>query len=98
VIAPSLGRIVHVLIDPAKNNGSDVAMAFVTRTWGESVDADGTLRHTVNLRVVTDTFSDLPSLTSVYLYDERPTAETLTRLYPQNVTGRGSISFWPPRV
>lgn len=98
MIAPTLGCTVHVLVDPSTNNGSEVAMAFITRTWGEHADADGTTRHTVNLRVVTDTFSDLPSLTSVALYDERPSADALVRLNPHNPTGRGYIAFWPPRA
>jgi hypothetical protein len=98
MMTPSLGRVVPVLIDPAKNNGSDVAMAHVTAVWGENTDARGTTRHTINVRVVTDTFSDLPSLTSISLYDERPDAEALAELYPHNPTGRDAIAFWPPRV
>lgn len=95
---PSVGRIVHVLVDPTTNNGSEVAAAIVTATYGVNSDADGETRHTISVRVVTDTFSDLPSLTSIYLYNERPGAEKLARLYPRNPTGRGGIAFWPARV
>lgn len=96
--APSIGRIVHVLVDPASNNGQEVAAAIVTATYGPTSDGDGIVRHTISVRVVTDTLSDLPSLTSIYLYDERPSAEKLARLYPANPTGRNGIAFWPARV
>lgn len=95
---PTIGRIVHVLVDPASNNGSEVAAAIVTATYGVNSDGDGETRHTISVRVVTDTFSDLPSLTSIYLYEERPSSEKLARLYPSNPTGRNGIAFWPPRV
>jgi len=96
--APSIGRIVHVLVDPASNNGSEVAAAIVTATYGVHSDGDGETRHTISVRVVTDTFSDLPSLTSIYLYDERPSAEKLAGLAPHNPSGRNAIAFWAPRV
>jgi hypothetical protein len=34
---PSIGRIVHVLIEPAINNGTDVAAAVITRVWSDDM-------------------------------------------------------------
>ncbi|MFJ2477127.1 hypothetical protein ACIOWI_29835 [Streptomyces sp. NPDC087659] len=42
---PSIGRIVHVPMDPATNNGADVAPAVITRVWSETC---------VNVRVLSD--------------------------------------------
>lgn len=42
---PAVGRIVHVLVDPKVNNGSDVAPAIITRVWSDNC---------VNLRVMHD--------------------------------------------
>lgn len=46
---PSIGRIVHVPMDPATNNGADVAPAVITRVWNDTcvnvqilADAPGT--------------------------------------------------------
>jgi hypothetical protein len=44
-MTPTVGRIVHVLVDPKANNGSDVAPAIITRVWNDSG---------VNLRVLRD--------------------------------------------
>ncbi len=45
---PSVGRIVHVPMDPATNNGATVAPAVITRVWSET---------TVNVRVLHDSES-----------------------------------------
>jgi hypothetical protein len=42
---PSIGRIVLVPMDPAKNNGADVAPAVITRVWSDT---------TVNVHVLPD--------------------------------------------
>lgn len=42
---PSVGRIVHVPVDPATTNGADVAPAVITRVWNERV---------VNVRILAD--------------------------------------------
>lgn len=42
---PSVGRIVHVPVDPATSNGATVAPAVITRVWSDS---------TVNVRVLHD--------------------------------------------
>lgn len=42
---PTIGRIVHVPADPAKNNGASVAPAIITRVWSDTC---------VNLRVLLD--------------------------------------------
>lgn len=86
---PALGRIVHVFVDPARNNGADVAPAMITRVWNE----EG-----VNIRVMLDG-PDTPWLTSVQVCDDRESAEKVTayrvaddgRRYP-------AAAFWPPIV
>ncbi|MER5601526.1 hypothetical protein [Streptomyces sp. NPDC002265] len=42
---PSVGRIVHVPMDPATNNGADAAPAVITRVWNDT---------TVNVRILAD--------------------------------------------
>lgn len=37
-MTPSIGRVVHVLVAPVTNNGSDVAPATVTRVWEQRPD------------------------------------------------------------
>lgn len=62
---PSVGRIVHVLMDPRDNNGSDVAPAIITRVWSDTV---------VNVRVLADSDAT-PWWTSVSLHDDREAAD-----------------------
>jgi hypothetical protein len=42
---PSVGRIVHVPVDPETSNGATIAPAIITRVWSES---------TINVRVLHD--------------------------------------------
>jgi hypothetical protein len=93
------GRIVHVLVDPSMNNGSDVAPALVTREWGAPYEhADGLgERQTINVRVLCDSQNTL-WLTSIQLFDERPDAEALATARPHNTTGYEAVAFWPPRA
>jgi len=95
----TIGRVVHVLVDPSKNNGSDVAPAIVTREWGKPYEhADGLgERQTINVRVLCDGPSTL-WCTSIQLFDERPDAEALAAAHPHQPTGYEAIAFWPPRV
>lgn len=96
----SIGRIVHVLIDPAQNNGCDVATAFVTRVWGDpytNPSFDEAERQTINVRVLGDSAETL-WLTSIVLFDERPTAEQLAAFSEHNPNGYRMFAFWPPRV
>lgn len=96
----SIGRIVHVLVDPAQNNGSDVAPAIVTREWGAPwtmAPLNDVERQTVNVRVLCDGAETL-WLTSIVLFDERPTDEQLAALSDQNPKGYRAVAFWPPRV
>lgn len=87
--APALGRIVHVFVDPARNNGADVAPALITRVWNE---------HGVNIRVLLDG-PDTPWLTSVTLRDDRESAEKVTSYrVADNGDRYPAAAFWPPRV
>lgn len=85
----AVGRIVHVFVDPAQNNGTDIAPAVITRVWNEQG---------VNLKVLLD-HADNIWLTSVTLCDDREAAEKVTSY---RVTDSGkrypAAAFWPPRV
>jgi len=56
---PSLADSVLVRVNPAQNNGSDVAPAVITRVWGPTM---------VNLRVLIDEPTMPLSMTSVTLF------------------------------
>lgn len=59
---PSIGRIVLVPMDPAENNGSDVAPAVITRVWNDVM---------INVKILTDGPAD-QWRTSLSLHAERP--------------------------
>lgn len=86
---PALGRIVHVFVDPARNNGADVAPAMITRVWNE----EG-----VNIRVMLDG-TETPWMTSVTLRNDRESAEQVKSF---RITDDGrrivAAAFWPPIV
>ena len=44
-MTPTIGRIVLVPMDPATNNGADVAPAVITRVWNEN---------TINVQILAD--------------------------------------------
>jgi hypothetical protein len=95
----SIGRIVHVTVNPADNNGSDIAAAIVTRTWGEPFtnerDELGE-RQTINVRVLLDQ-RETPWHTSIELFADRPSLEALDARNP-HAEGRHTVAFWPPRT
>jgi hypothetical protein len=95
----TLGRIVHVLVDPTKNNASDVAPAIVTHVFGEPyVRTDGLGQsQTVNVRVLCDSHNTL-WCTSIQLFEQRPTAEQLEALNQYNPKGYETVAFWPPKA
>lgn len=85
-MTPAICRMVQVLVDPALNNGSDVAPAVIARVWGEAADGS----HTVNLRVLYDG----PAVdwkTSASLYPDEAAARASGKT-------AGFAAFWPPRV
>lgn len=98
---PSVGRIVHVTVDPRHNNGADVAPAVITRVWSDTC---------VNLRVLHDGPSAAPEgrqdwLTSWSVHESREALEAhraqrqadLDAISPgQTVACHGA--FWPPKV
>lgn len=84
---PSAGRIVLAVGAQAAGNGSDVAPALITRTWGENEDGSWT----VNMTVFPDAGSPV-SATSVKLFaDEEMAREAL-------VFSTSTAAYWPPRV
>lgn len=93
---PSVGRIVHVLADPKHNNGSDVALAHITRVWGDDC---------VNLRVTYDGPSAAPEgrydwVTSWALHESREALEAHCAAKRENSGWAGPDwgAFWPPSV
>lgn len=86
---PALGRIVHTFVDPARNNGADIAPAVITRVWNEQG---------VNLRVLLDG-PDTLWFTSVVLCDDRDSAEQVkSKRVADNGDHYPAAAFWPPRV
>lgn len=82
------GRIVHAIL-PSPVNGTDIAPAIVTRSWGGGC---------VNLTIFPDA-GDLIVQTagsraaSVYVFDTEDEARTHIES-----TGPNVAAFWPPRV
>lgn len=95
----SIGRVVHVLVEPSKNNGHDVAPALVTAVFSEPYETNDGLgeAQTINVRVLCDSQNTL-WLTSIQLFDERPDKEALASARPHNPNGYEAVAFWPPRV
>ena len=84
---PSVGRVVHVLVDPAANNSSDIAPAVITRVWRDDY---------INARILHDgPVVGAPQanrqewVTSIGLHEDEDAARA---------TGLVHAAFWPPRV
>lgn len=80
---PSLGRVVLTRVDPAMNNGSDIAPAIITRVWNDHLGPEHWM---VNIRVQLDAFTMPLWATSVKLLDAEPAADAQ------------HVAWWPPRV
>jgi hypothetical protein len=94
----TISRIVHVLVDPAENNGCDIATGIVSRVWGPpTIGPSGLESQTVNIRVIGDN-NEVSWLTSIRLYEKRPTDEQLAAMNPVNPKGYRTAAFWPPRA
>jgi hypothetical protein len=94
----TVGRIVHAIVNPADNNGSDVAPAVITRVWGEPYEADqyGGNVQSVNVRILLDGH-DTDWRTSILLCAQRPSDDVLAAANPYNPKGHNTVAFWPPR-
>jgi hypothetical protein len=90
----NIGDVVHVLLDPAQNNGSDIAPALVVRTWGEPFEKDDVERQTINVRTLGDSAETL-WLTSIALFEERPTEQELAERNPYNPKGYRAVAYQP---
>lgn len=84
---PSLGRVVLVSVDPAINNGSDVAPGTIVRVWND---------RQINVKVHLDEHSD-KWMPSVMLFDTKPTEEDLLGI-PKTLSGHDYYAYWPPKV
>jgi hypothetical protein len=89
---PAIGRIVHITMDPAENNGADVAPAIITRVWSDTC---------VNVRVLADSHAT-DWKTSVTIWETQDALNThYDKLISDGVVAEGtrpSGAFWPPRV
>lgn len=93
---PSIGRIVHVSVDPASNNGSDVAAAIITRVWSKEL---------VNIRILSDSAANPEWKTSVALVANQQAAMDIVAkrratIEPSESTlwrVAGLIAYWPER-
>lgn len=87
--SPTVGRIVHVFVDPALNNGADIAPAVITRVWNDEL---------VNLKVLVDGKSEALWLTSVALCADRDSALEVSSYTTSSTGGRlPAAAYWPPR-
>ena len=83
---PTIGRIVIVPVDPARNNGADVAPAVITRVWNDTC---------INVRVLLDG-PDTEWKTSLKLC---PDADTMWDTHTSTDASRPPhAAYWPPRV
>jgi hypothetical protein len=92
----NIGDIVHVLVDPAQNNGCDHAPALVVRAWGDPFVHNDVERQTVNVRVLGDNAETL-WLTSIQLFENRPTDEQLAAWNSYNPKGYRAVAYQPSR-
>jgi hypothetical protein len=86
----AVGRTVHMLMNPAVNNGSDTAPAVITRVWSDTC---------VNVRVLADS-RDVPWYTSVSLHPDRAAADAAVAPV-REMHGAGAhlrAAWWPERV
>ena len=98
---PTVGRIVHVIVDPKQNNGSDIAPAVITRVWSDEC---------VNIRILHDGPSVPPEgthrqdwMTSIRLFESREAADEAhahmwANLPAEQRPARPFACFWPPWV
>lgn len=86
----SVGRLVHVVVDPRQNNGEDVAAALITKVH----ESDGDEQR-VNLRVFLDTGADL-RWSNVPLVSSRPNEDDEEGVDKSANSRR--VAFTPPRV
>lgn len=83
---PALCRQVLMFVEPALNNGADVAPATIVRVWSSGV---------VNLKVHLDSANADLWKTSVPLFETREAAEASAA----NAGGdRPYAAYWPPRA
>lgn len=87
-----LGEKVYVLLDPAENNGQEMAVAWVTAVWAKPFDNGGRSSQSVNVRVLPDG-PTLLWLTSIALLDQQPAADEIAAIWPHNPKGYRLVAF-----
>lgn len=87
-----VGEQVFVLLDPAQNNGTSTAVAWVSQVWGSPYGQADRIAQTVNVRVLGDS-AEVLWLTSIRLYDECPHPEELAALSEFNPMGYGAVAY-----
>lgn len=87
-MTPTVGRIVHILVHPTINNGSDTAAAVVTKVHGPEL---------VNVRALFDRHA-VPGewIESVTLHADESAAREAQGEIPEFMPG--AHAFWPAQV
>lgn len=75
-MTPSVGRVVHVAVSEAENNGQDYAPGIITRVWSDEM---------INVSVLLDSPSGPIQKTSVKLHGERPEETKHAAWWPPRV-------------
>jgi hypothetical protein len=102
-MAPTVGRIVLVIVDPDTNNGSEIAPAIITRVWSGNDE-----RATVNYRILGEgpaSEDDWKSSAQLFANEQAARAAMVKAFqdgaaqgYAPPHNGRtGMFAFWPPR-
>lgn len=85
---PSIGRIVFAIVDPTRNNGSEIAPAVITRVWEETDEG----AWIVNYKILYDGEAAPGYATSARLYNDERAARAASGPLA------GVSSYWPPKV
>lgn len=85
---PSIGRIVIVSVDPARNNGATEAPAQICRVWSDAL---------INVRALLDG-REVDWMTSVPLYATQEDFAAAKAEIEQSGDGMMPAAWWPPRI
>ena len=88
----SVGRIVHVNMDPGANNSQEFSPGIIVAVWNDGTGDEAAL---VNIKVFPDSDQAAIWYTSIKLYDTRGVAETARQNAGLPLTG--IYAWWPER-